>query len=162
MYDNTLIILTSDHGQELYENNFYGHGIYLTDELIRIPLIIKYPGNIHSVNDNVISLTNLKDIIINGFSNFQQNQYVFSESYGINVDTSHVQNLNGYLERKKNIDIRRKAIISNDYKMVINQYGFVDELKYKGKNVNVTDYKEIALKLREELDIFIGNEKFYS
>ena len=162
MYDNTLIILTSDHGQELYENNFYGHGIYLTDELIRIPLIIKYPGNIHSVKDNVISLTNLKDIIINGFSNFQQNQYVFSESYGINVDTSHVQNLNGYLERKKNIDIRRKAIISNDYKMVINQYGFVDELKYKGKNVNVTDYKEIALKLREELDIFIGNEKFYS
>ena len=163
IYDNTLIILTSDHGQQLYENNYYGHGIYLTDELIRIPLIIKYPGNMHSVDNDVISLTDLKDIILSDFSNLNDRpKYVFSESYGIHMDTRQIENLDGYAERKKDIDIRRKSIISSDYKMVMNQKGSIEELKYKGKKIDASDNREIATKLKEELDIFIGNEKFYS
>ena len=163
IYDDTLIILTSDHGQQLYENNYYGHGLYLTDELIRIPLIIKYPGNTHVVYNNVTSLVNLKDIILGDYSNFHdRSKYVFSESYGIHMDTRQIENLDDYAEKKKDIDIRRKAIVSNDCKMVINQNGSIEELKYKGKKIDIANNKEIVKNLKEELDIFIGNEKFYS
>lgn len=42
---NTLIILTSDHG-ESFSHGFLGHdGPHLYEPLVRIPLIIKMPGN---------------------------------------------------------------------------------------------------------------------
>jgi len=43
LYDNTLIIVTSDHGEEFLEHAMLGHGESLYDEVIRVPLIIKFP-----------------------------------------------------------------------------------------------------------------------
>ena len=42
--DDTIVIVTSDHGEELYERGGAGHGITLYDEVVRIPLIVKGPG----------------------------------------------------------------------------------------------------------------------
>jgi arylsulfatase A-like enzyme len=42
--DNTIVILTSDHGESLGEHNYYfEHGAVLYDDNIRIPLIIRLP-----------------------------------------------------------------------------------------------------------------------
>lgn len=41
IYDNTLIIFTSDHGEEFYDHGGWWHGTALFDEQIHIPLIIK-------------------------------------------------------------------------------------------------------------------------
>jgi arylsulfatase A-like enzyme/MFS family permease len=41
---NTLVILTADHGEEFLEHNKVGHGNHLYDESIRIPLIFYIPG----------------------------------------------------------------------------------------------------------------------
>ncbi len=163
IYDETMIIITSDHGQELYENGYYGHGIFLTDELIKIPLIIKYPGNIHMIKDDLISLVDIKNLILDGSISFHpHNEVVFSEIYGIHTDANFLKNYPEFYEKSKNIDIRRKAVFNKDYKMVINQYNKIEEFKYNGKNINVSDHKEIIDEFREKLDIFIGNEKFYS
>jgi len=43
LYDNTMIILTSDHGEEFLEHGALAHGTSLYDVLLRIPLIIKFP-----------------------------------------------------------------------------------------------------------------------
>ena len=43
LYDQTLIVLTSDHGEEFYEHGAWLHGQSLFNELIRIPLLIKKP-----------------------------------------------------------------------------------------------------------------------
>jgi len=47
LYDRTLIIFTSDHGEEFtdhFHENFYdAHGRTLYEEMIRVPLIIKLP-----------------------------------------------------------------------------------------------------------------------
>ncbi len=41
LYDNTLIVITSDHGESMGERNFYFvHGVNLYDELLKVPLII--------------------------------------------------------------------------------------------------------------------------
>ncbi len=43
-YENTLIIITADHGEEFGEHGDYGHFAKLYDELLKVPLIIKFPG----------------------------------------------------------------------------------------------------------------------
>lgn len=43
--DRTVIILTSDHGEEFWEHQSLGHGHTLYEELLRVPLIIRLPRN---------------------------------------------------------------------------------------------------------------------
>ncbi len=45
LYDNTLIVLTSDHGEEFYEHGAWEHGHSLFQEIIHVPLIVKLPDN---------------------------------------------------------------------------------------------------------------------
>ena len=47
LYDNTLIILTADHGEAFMERGAFGHGMTVADEMIRIPLIVRVPGVEH-------------------------------------------------------------------------------------------------------------------
>lgn len=42
--DNTVIIVTSDHGEAFGEHGLYRHGFEVWEELIRVPLIIYVPG----------------------------------------------------------------------------------------------------------------------
>jgi arylsulfatase A-like enzyme len=42
--DRTLVVLTSDHGEELFERGQLGHGQSVYDELLRVPLIVRFPG----------------------------------------------------------------------------------------------------------------------
>jgi len=42
-YENTLIILTSDHGEFFGEHGLWGHGLGPYEEVHRVPLVIKYP-----------------------------------------------------------------------------------------------------------------------
>jgi arylsulfatase A-like enzyme len=42
-YDNTMILLTADHGEELYDHSGYAHGHALWDEVIHVPLLVKFP-----------------------------------------------------------------------------------------------------------------------
>ena len=44
IYDDALIILTSDHGEEFWEHGSAFHGHSLHDELLRVPLLLKLPG----------------------------------------------------------------------------------------------------------------------
>jgi len=48
LYDSTAIVFTSDHGEEFGEHGQVGwHSHTLYDELLRVPLLIKYPGGAH-------------------------------------------------------------------------------------------------------------------
>lgn len=48
LYDRTMIVFTSDHGEELLDHESWLHSHTLYDELIRVPLIIKYPASRHA------------------------------------------------------------------------------------------------------------------
>src|SRR5690606_12072005 len=45
LYENTLIVFTSDHGEEFFEHGGWWHGLSLYDEQIGVPLVMKLPGN---------------------------------------------------------------------------------------------------------------------
>jgi arylsulfatase A-like enzyme len=41
--DNTMVIITSDHGEGMNNHNFVGHSLVAYDDLVRAPLIVRYP-----------------------------------------------------------------------------------------------------------------------
>jgi len=45
IYGDSVIALTSDHGEEFYEHGGWWHGLTLYDELIRVPLVVKWAGS---------------------------------------------------------------------------------------------------------------------
>lgn len=49
LYDDTILVFTSDHGEELGEHGYVGwHSHSLYDELLKIPLILRLPGGRHA------------------------------------------------------------------------------------------------------------------
>jgi len=66
LYDNTMIIITSDHGEEFKEHGNWLHGMSLYNEVVHIPLIIKFP---HSQNKGlripyICSITDIMPTVI--------------------------------------------------------------------------------------------------
>jgi arylsulfatase A-like enzyme len=44
VYDSSLIVVVSDHGELLGEGGFFGHCCRLDPELVEVPLLVKWPG----------------------------------------------------------------------------------------------------------------------
>ena len=59
--DNTLVIVTSDHGEEFMEHGSIVHTKTLYDELLRVPLILRGPGV--PAGTRVRSIASLTDIL---------------------------------------------------------------------------------------------------
>lgn len=45
LYDDSLIVVTSDHGDAFYEHGVISHSTTPYEELVRVPLLVKLPGN---------------------------------------------------------------------------------------------------------------------
>lgn len=45
LYDDSLIVVTADHGEELLDHGYLGHVTSLHRELLHVPLLVKYPRN---------------------------------------------------------------------------------------------------------------------
>jgi len=84
LYDNTIIIVTSDHGEAFGEHgSFFDHGRYIYEGEIRVPLVIKLPGNEfanHQV-DTPVSLVDLFPTVLD----ILKIDYYDSEVDGINI-----------------------------------------------------------------------------
>ena len=64
--DDTLVILTSDHGDEFFEHGRKGHYKNLHEESLRIPLIVRLPGRLPAglEVDDVASLVDIAPTIL--------------------------------------------------------------------------------------------------
>jgi len=67
LYDDSLIIYTSDHGQEFYEYGFFGHNSSFSKAQVNSPMIIKLPkklqDQIHVLDNYENVLTSHNDIV---------------------------------------------------------------------------------------------------
>lgn len=64
-YDDALVIVTSDHGEELFDHGGFGHAYSLFEEVVRIPLWVKLPGQVEGgVIDTAVSLVDLFPTIL--------------------------------------------------------------------------------------------------
>jgi len=62
LYEKTMIIFTSDHGEEFFDHKAWDHGHSLYNESIKVPLIIKFPDNKFS-NVKISHALSLVDIM---------------------------------------------------------------------------------------------------
>ncbi|MFC6952848.1 sulfatase [Halorubellus litoreus] len=63
--DDTIVILTADHGKCLGEHDYMGVGTYLYDELVQIPLIISHPGESESkTSSEYVSQIDIHNMIL--------------------------------------------------------------------------------------------------
>ncbi|WP_160168010.1 sulfatase [Haloterrigena salina] len=68
MWEDTLLVVTSDHGENLGEDGYiFHHSNLLGEHLVHVPLLVKYPDNKHAgaTVEETVSLTNLYDTVVN-------------------------------------------------------------------------------------------------
>ena len=65
VYDNALVILVSDHGEEFWDHGGVEHGHSLYQELLRVPLLIKLPGSTHTgIVESPVNIESLAPTIL--------------------------------------------------------------------------------------------------
>jgi len=164
IFDKSLVIVTSDHGQLLGEYGRINHGIFLYDELLKVPLLIKYPTNRELQKTDAkgyISLTKIKSFIINVIKNkisddkILYSDTIFAESYGIhlNIDEESVNP-----DERKNIEELNKykiAIYHNDFKGIFNvqKWMFEEANTLKDEKINNDEIRF----LKKEIIKFLNN-----
>lgn len=129
-YDNTLVIITSDHGEALGERSALGHPESVHQELVRVPLLIKYPRSAavtpHRLDSPVSGVDLLPTVLdLSGISippnlhgeslrtlNPASARLVISESFPDNLSR---------LRRRR--DLVQRAVYQGDKKLVVSTSG---------------------------------------
>lgn len=59
--DDTMVVFVADHGEEILDHGGFGHGSTLFEEVVRVPLVIRFPGGAHA-GRRVEALASLIDV----------------------------------------------------------------------------------------------------
>ena len=62
IWDDTVFILTADHGEELWEHGWIGHNVHVYEESARIPLIVRFPAGVGPRGTRVDAPVDLVDV----------------------------------------------------------------------------------------------------
>jgi arylsulfatase A-like enzyme len=63
LYDQATVVLISDHGEEFWEHGGFEHGHTFYDELVRVPLIVKFPLEVEPVQRVVSTQVRVVDVM---------------------------------------------------------------------------------------------------
>lgn len=44
--EETLLLITSDHGEGLWDHGYLEHGVFLYEELVHVPMVVRWPGRV--------------------------------------------------------------------------------------------------------------------
>jgi len=173
VFEKSLIIVTSDHGQLLGDYGRISHGYFLYDELIKVPLLIKYPKDLN-LNPNInnctfekkykyISLTEIKSLICSILNNNLEkliNLYqdtAFAESYGIVHDVKDLVSGKELEKMEKDYEKHRIAIYYKYFKGIFNvtDWKFEEIISYNPQ-IKVTG--NIAKHMRKVIVRFLKTE----
>ena len=62
-FDNTVIVITSDHGEAFMEHGRQGHNTTLFDEMLHVPLLVRLPGGTRPASVDADRLASVLDIV---------------------------------------------------------------------------------------------------
>ncbi len=85
-YDNTLIIVTSDHGEHLGEDGRFSHQFSVQEELLHVPLLVKYPASANGgavVDNPLVSNLDVYETILSAADPSRGNSPVPTRSYNL-------------------------------------------------------------------------------
>jgi len=64
LYENTMVIVTADHGEEFMERGWLGHTVTLYQELIHVPLVVRVPGATAQQIDTSVGLVDVLPTVL--------------------------------------------------------------------------------------------------
>ncbi len=155
--ENSITIVTSDHGQLLGEyGGKLGHGVFLHDELLRVPLLIRLPNEEPLEKENgYISLARIKPLILSTIQGKEfslTSEYAIAESFG-----THYPYPNLAKDKKElvhELEKYRLKLYHRDGTAVFN----VEDWRFEEINAeNEGEFRNIAKKLIvKHLSLFAG------
>ncbi|MFN0152118.1 MAG: sulfatase [bacterium] len=65
-FDNTIVIITSDHGENIGDHGLMGHVLCVYDTLIKVPLVVRYPARFPAnvIDERLVQLTDVLPTIV--------------------------------------------------------------------------------------------------
>jgi arylsulfatase A-like enzyme len=130
---NTLIVVTADHGEEMMEKGFYGHGTSLFNTVLHVPLLFYFPGSKSVAAGKVPTPVSTLDILptlntMLGFADIDNLSGKDLSPLLINPEAvTEARYIYSHLQVKKadRDDIVSKAAILNNYKYIYQSVGGV-------------------------------------
>lgn len=162
IFDDTYIVISGDHGQEIYDRKSCGHGPDFYQENINIPLILVGPKIKRKIEKKVVGLIDIGPTILNLLKIKIPEQYLGMDLLGkkrefLIIEDARKENLQNPDMTKVKYDLRyfKAAIIKGNYKYVYKKTG-KDELydlkKDPKEKENIVDKKkELVEELKEEI-----------
>jgi len=167
---NTLLIITSDHGEEFLEHNSIGHAKNLYQETIRIPLVIKLPhSSKRQIINNYVNLVDIMPTIIHMIDIDSQDQALGKPILDKKGQLSGLKTRKGKQAYSfAELDFRSvlKAIITPEWKYIYHDRGGNELYDVKSDPLelkNLVDKEtEKCNQLREQLFNWTSSAKQYS
>ena len=133
---DTLIVVTADHGEEMMEKGFYGHGATLFNTAIHVPLLFFYPGSKSVAPGKVPAAVSTLDILptLNALLGFPAIEYLSGKDISPLLRNSRAasedRHIYSHLQLKNanRDDVVHKASIFKDYKYMYQSGGGVSLL----------------------------------
>lgn len=143
--DDTIVVITSDHGEEFNDNkgNFWGHNSNFTDAQIKIPLVIHWPGRLqqeisHLTTAYDITPTLMQEVLkcINNVSDYSIGNSLWTPKKKEWFVSGSYQN---------------SAIIEVDRVVIINEFG---RFEFRDKNYLPSKNQKRDAELFEAIELF--------
>lgn len=130
--EETMIVLTADHGEEFLEHGAIGHSRTLYDELVRVPLLIRMPkeGKQRRINEAVSTLDLLPTLLdylsITGDDKFQGQSLKPAILSGMGTKDREIFSEVDF--RSSAIKAFKIALIQNEFKLIFDKLDSTFEL----------------------------------
>jgi len=163
--DDTILVVTADHGEQLGEHGLMAHSHYLYDETLHVPLLITGP-RIPDTPDGMVSLVDLYPTLsslsginvpefTDGISIFDENgrNKVFMEHGKRRIrefeESAHGQHLSN--EQLRQFAAGRKAVRTETHKLVVDSIGNSTLFDVTGEIETEVDDPDVQADLMEVL-----------
>jgi membrane-anchored protein YejM (alkaline phosphatase superfamily) len=121
-WDNTILIITGDHGEEFFEENSFGHNSNLNEYQMRVPLLMHIPGKGNIDIDKLTSHMDVMQTVLGEIFNTAIEELPFQGRNILSTDSGVVYVAKAHYQRP-----RAYAILGDGQKVIVNlQGGFLE------------------------------------
>ena len=115
-YASTLVVVAADHGEEFLDHGRLGHAKTLYDELVNVPLIVRYPGGAPAVIDDPVGLIDVYPTITEFVGTAAPDRARGTSLYDV-ARGRHRTPADVFTETSRYANLR--ALIEGDHKLVL-------------------------------------------
>lgn len=161
IYNNTVIILTADHGEEFFDHNNFGHGHSLYNEVLHIPLIISGSEIRNTVINDYVSLIDLYPSIL-AIAGIEKNRGLFLQgsSFIKNPDRFSNNLTKSVFATSTWFGAEKYCVILNNNKLIFNTVDEENKAKLYGyKSKDKSELYDLSVDRKEKLNLATKDSK---